>query len=99
MADYERRTPWTMREVFATAEAVFTESEMKRTRESRHSAAYAGPEGTLNVQVHWHGNAAVVVATTNQLHTSKLDGVVRHFLNQLPYQPGDPPRSRSAVGG
>lgn len=99
MADYERRTPWTMRDVFATAERVFTEAGMKRTRQSRHLASYTGPEGTVNVEVHRHGTSAVVVATTNQLRTSKLDGVVRYFCNQLPYQPGDPPRTRSAVGG
>ena len=29
------------------------------------------------------------IADTDQLRTSRLDNEVQHFLNQLPYQPGD----------
>ena len=36
---------------------------------------------------------------TDRLRTSKVDGVVRYQMNQLPYQPGDPPRDYLAVRG
>jgi hypothetical protein len=46
----------------------------------------------VTVEAHRHGPSTVVVARTDRLRTSKVDTVVRHFLNQLPYQHGDPPR-------
>ena len=63
-----------------------------RTRADAHAATYSGGEGTASVHAHRHGPLTTVTVRTNQLRTSKLDIVVRHFLNQLPYQPGDPER-------
>jgi len=93
MSDYERTTPLGIREVFEKAEEIFPErAGLRRTRESRHSVTYSGPEGTLTVDAHRHGPYTSVIISTNQLRTSKVDGVARHLLNQLPYQPGDPSR-------
>jgi hypothetical protein len=93
MSDYQRYTVDSVREVFAKAEEILPErAGLHRTRESRHSVTYTGAEGTVVLEAHRHGPATDVVARTNQLRTSKVDGVVRYLLNQLPYQPGDPAR-------
>ena len=99
MSDYQRYTADSVREVFRKAEEVFPErAGLRRTRESRHSLTYTGAEGTLTIDAHRHGPQTDVVVSTNQLRTSKVDGVARFFLNQLPYQPGDPARSASGMG-
>ena len=91
MSDYQRYTADPSREVLRKAEEILTErGGLRRTRESRHSVTYPGAEGTVILDVHRHGMLTDVVARTNQLRTSKVDGVVRYLLNQLPYQPGDP---------
>ena len=90
MSDYQRYTYLPMREVFQRAEEVLTErAGLRRTREGGHSVTYSGPEGTVTLDAHRHGATTEVVATTNQLRTSKVDNVVRFLLNRLPYQPGD----------
>jgi hypothetical protein len=98
MADYERMTALSTREVLETAREVFSSDriDVKQTRESHHSVTYSGAEGTVTIDAHRHGTYTVVVARTNQLRTSRIDNVVRHFLNQLPYQAGDP--ARGSVG-
>jgi hypothetical protein len=53
---------------------------------------YSGGEGTVVLEAHRHGLSTQVTARTDRLRTSKVDGVVRHLFNQLPYQWGDPPR-------
>ena len=91
MSDYQRYTADATREVFRKADEILTgRAGLHRTRESRHSVTYTGPEGTVVLDVHRHGMVTDVVARTNQLRTSKVDTVVRYLLNQLPYQPGDP---------
>lgn len=93
MADYERISASSIRDVFQRAhEVLTTRIEMSRTRESRHSVTYTGGEGMVTIDAHRHGPSTVVTASTNQLRTSRLDEVVRNFMNQLPYQPGDRPR-------
>lgn len=93
MSDYERSTVLPIREVFQRADAILTErAELARSEESRHHATYTGGEGTVVVEAHRHGPSTLVTVRTDRLRTSKVDGVVRHFLNQLPYQWGDPPR-------
>lgn len=90
MSDYQRYTYLPMREVFKQAEEILPErAGLRRTREGGHAVTYSGPEGTVTLDVHRHGATTEVVATTNQLRTSKLDNVVRFLLNRLPYQPGD----------
>jgi hypothetical protein len=93
MSDYERSTVIPVREVFAKAAEIFPErAELSPTGESRHAVTYTGGEGTVEIDAHRHGFSTVVTVRTDRLRTSRVDTVVRHFLNQLPYQPGDPPR-------
>jgi hypothetical protein len=93
MSDYERQTVLSTREVFALAQDIFAErADLKRTREGHHDVTYSGGEGTVTLEAHRHGPFTVVTARTNQLRTSKIDTVVRHLMNQFPYQHGDPGR-------
>lgn len=93
MADYERITVLPAREIFRLAEEILPErADLRRTRESAHSVVYTGTEGTVTIDTHRHGMATSAVVATNQLRTSKVDGVVRYLMNQFPYQPGDAPR-------
>jgi hypothetical protein len=93
MSDYERSTVLPAREVFAKAAEIFPErAELAVAHESPHAVTYSGGEGTVELEAHRHGFSTVVTVRTDRLRTSKVDGVVRHFLNQLPYQYGDPPR-------
>jgi hypothetical protein len=93
MADYERLTALPMREIWARADEILTtRGELAMTQESGHSRTYSGAEGTLFMDVHRHGPTAVVTVRTDRLRTSKVDIVARYLMNQLPYQPGDPPR-------
>ncbi len=93
MSDYERSTVLSTRQVLQIADEIFPQrADLARGEAGRHGAAYSGGEGTLELEVHRHGLATVVVARTDQLRTSKIDDVVRYFMNQLPYQHGDPPR-------
>ena len=95
MSDYERMTVLSTREIFQRADEVFEQrlpGLMTRTHESRHATTWTGPEGTATIEAHRHGPASVVVIRTDRLRTSKIDSVVRHLMNQYPYQWGDPPR-------
>ena len=93
MSDYERSTVLPTREIFAKASQILTErAELQRSEETAHRVTYTGGEGTVVMEAHRHGPSTVVTVRTDRLRTSKVDGVVRHLLNQLPYQWGDPPR-------
>jgi len=93
MAAYERNTILPVSAILELSnELLSSRAGLNRTRESGHGATYTGGEGTASVEAHRHGAATTVTIRTNQLRTSKLDTVVRHLLNQLPYQPGDPAR-------
>ena len=93
MSDYERLTALPAREIWARVDEILTtRGELSMTHEGGHGRTYSGAEGTVAVDVHRHGPTAVVTVRTDRLRTSKVDGVVRHLMNQLPYQPGDPPR-------
>jgi mono/diheme cytochrome c family protein len=93
MSDYERMTALSAREIWTRVDEILTtRGEVSMTREDHHARTYTGGEGTVVVEVHRHGPYAVVAFRTDRLRTSKIDGVVRYLMNQLPYQPGDPPR-------
>jgi hypothetical protein len=93
MSDYERSTVLPTREVFARAHEILTQrAELARADESAHRVTYTGGEGTVVLEAHRHGLSTQVTARTDRLRTSKVDGVVRYLMNQLPYQWGDPPR-------
>ncbi len=93
MSDYERLTALPAREIWARVDEILTtRGELALTHEGGHGRTYSGPEGTVAVDVHRHGPTAVVTIRTDRLRTSKVDIVARYLMNQLPYQPGDPPR-------
>lgn len=93
MADYERNTVLsTTRVLELTGQVLSDRAGLQPSRQDGHGATYTGPEGTVNVEAHRHGAMTAVTIRTNQLRTSKVDIVVRHLMNQLPYQPGDPER-------
>jgi hypothetical protein len=93
MADYDRLTALPLSEVWARADEILTtRGELALAREARHERTYAGAEGTVHLEAHRHGPSTQLTIRTDRLRTSKVDGVVRHLMNQLPYQPGDPQR-------
>jgi hypothetical protein len=93
MADYERNTVLPISRVLElTDEILTTRAGLQRTSGNHHAVEYSGAEGTASIEAHRHGPMTTVTIRTNQLRTSKLDIVVRHLMNQLPYQPGDPGR-------
>ncbi len=93
MADYERITAASIREVLKTAEEILTERlPIEKVGEDRHSITLEGGDGKVTIEAHRHGPDTVVHARTDQLRTSRLDIETQYFLNKLPYQPGDPVR-------
>jgi hypothetical protein len=92
MAGYQRKTALTPKEVMAKAEEFIpARLGLSRSKGSAHGASYAGEEGTVTFSAHRHGPYTEVVASTDQLRTSRLDYEVQVFLNLLPYEPGDRP--------
>lgn len=90
MAGYQRKTALAPREVLAQAEDTLPERiGLARRKGSSHGATYTGDEGTVTLSVHRHGPYTDVVASTDQLRTSRLDYEIQKFLNLLPYEPGD----------
>lgn len=90
MANYQRLTATPVREVLRVAEAFLTERiPIERVDGDSHSLTLQGGDGRAVVHAHRHGMDTSVIVNTDQLRTSRLDGEVQHFLNQLPYQPGD----------
>lgn len=73
-------------------EVLTSRAGLQKTGSDHHGATYTGGEGTVAIQAHRHGVVTTVTVRTDQLRTSKVDMVVRHMLNQLPFQAGDPPR-------
>lgn len=93
MADYERNTVLPGSRVLQLAEEILTSrAGLDRKRQNDHGAVYGGGEGAVEIEAHRHGTMTTVTVRTDRLRTSKVDTVVRHFLNQLPYQPSDPER-------
>jgi len=92
MADYERVTAASVREVLKIAEEVLTSRlPIEKVAGDRHSVTLQGGDGSVKVVAHGHGLDTVVTATTDQLRTSRLDLETVFFLNRLPFQPGDVP--------
>ncbi|MEN8377070.1 MAG: hypothetical protein ABFS34_16725 [Gemmatimonadota bacterium] len=92
MAAYERITALPAEAVLRTAEGFLTgRIPLSRTAGDDHSVTLAGGDGTVEIHVHAHGLATVVEARTDGLRTSRIDTETQHFLNELPYEPGDRP--------
>jgi hypothetical protein len=87
---YERWTAMPIREVLRLAEQILTERlPIEKVGGDSHSVRLSGGDGTATITAHKHGFETVVLADTDQVRTSRLDGEVQYFLTLLPYQPGD----------
>jgi hypothetical protein len=99
MAGYQRKTALSAEEVFRRAERLIPERVgLSKSKSSGHSVTYLGEEGTVTLSAHPHGFYTEVVASTDQLRTSRLDYEIQIFLNHLPYEPGDESPPEGALG-
>ena len=73
-------------------EVLTSRAGLQKTSSDHHAAIYKGGEWMVAIEAHRHGAVTTVTVRTDQLRTSRVDMVVRHMLNQLPFQAGDPPR-------
>ena len=90
MAGYQRKTALSPAEVISKADEVIPKIVgLTRSKGTSHDASYSGEEGTVTLSAHRHGPYTDVVASTDQLRTSRLDYEIQKFLNLLPYEPGD----------
>ncbi|MBX6364545.1 MAG: hypothetical protein IRZ00_11820 [Gemmatimonadetes bacterium] len=90
MASYSRLTAAPIADVLRRAEEVLTARlPLRKEKEDRHSITLTGGDGTATITAHRHGLETEVIASTDQLRTSRLDLDVQYFLTTLPYQPGD----------
>ena len=90
MANYERLTATPTAEVLRVAEQFLSSRiPVRKVGGDAHSVVLEGGDGRVTIHAHRHGMDTSVIATTDQLRTSRLDTEVQHLLNQLPYQPGD----------
>ena len=97
MAGYQRKTALSPNEVLTKAEDVLPRIVgLERLKSGSHEASFSGEEGTVTPSAHRHGPYTDVVASTDQLRTSRLDYEIQKFLNLLPYEPGDRPGSEPA---
>ncbi len=90
MAGYERLTAMNGSEaVKLAAEYLQERIPLEVLEESGHAVTLRGGDGTITVSAHSHGMETSVMVKTDQLRTSRIDIEAQHYLNQLPYQPGD----------
>ncbi len=90
MANYERITAATIKDILRAAEEMLTARlPIKKTKEDHHSVTLEGGDGKVRISAHRHGLDTVVEAVTDQLRTSRLDLDVQYVMGRLPYQPGD----------
>lgn len=90
MAAYERLTAMTASEAVALAADYLRERiPLEIMEQDGHSVTLSGGDGTITVSAHSHGMDTSVRVSTNQVRTSRIDIEAQHYLNQLPYQPGD----------
>ena len=93
MAAYERLTAMKGSEAVALAAEYLQERiPLEVLEQDDHSVTLQGGDGTVSVSAHSHGLETSVLVKTDQLRTSRIDIEAQHYLNQLPYQPGDEQR-------
>lgn len=96
MAAYERITALPADEVLRAArEFLVGRIPLVETARGGHSLTLTGGDGTVEIEAHAHGLSTAVEARTDQLRTSRIDVETQHFLNELPYEPGDRPGGRA----
>jgi len=92
MGSYTRLTAMSRREAIRLAEEYLKERIPLETVESdRYAVTLKGEDGTAAITAHRHGPETQVGVETDQLRTSRIDIEVQHYLDRLPYQPGDVP--------
>ena len=90
MASYQRLTAMTGGEaVRLAAEYLQERIPLDVVSQDRHSVTLSGGDGTVTISAHSHGLETTVTVSTDQLRTSRIDMESQHYLNELPYQPGD----------
>lgn len=90
MADYERVTAATVREVLTAAEETLTSRlPIEKVASDSHSITLEGEDGRVTITARREGVETVVIARTDQFRTSRLDAETTFFLDRLPYQPGE----------
>lgn len=90
MASYQRLTAMGGKEAVELAADYLKERiPLEVSTRDGHSVTLTGGDGTVTVSAHGHGLETEVTVTTDQLRTSRIDLEAQHYLNQLPYQPGD----------
>ena len=93
MAAYQRLTAMGGGEaVRLAAEYLQERIPLEVVSQDPHSVTLAGGDGTVTISAHSHGLETEVSVSTDQLRTSRIDLEAQHYLNQLPYQPGDQQR-------
>ncbi len=93
MGSYERNTVVPAGVALRMAEEFLSARiPVEQVASDRHSVTIRGEDGTAVISAHRHGMDTVVSVRTDQVRTSRIDVEVQHYLNQLPYQPGDVPR-------
>ena len=93
MAAYERLTAMKGSEAVELAASYLQERiPLEVMDQDDHSVKLRGGDGTITISAHSHGMETSVRVETDQLRTSRIDIEAQHYLNQLPYQPGDEQR-------
>jgi hypothetical protein len=90
MAGYQRKTVLSPSDILTKAGELLPDwIGLTRTKSSSHGATFSGAEGTVSLTAHRHGAYTNVVASSDQLRTSRMDYEIQKFLTELPYEPGD----------
>lgn len=90
MAAYERLTAMVASDAVRLAAGYLQERiPLEVVEQDDHAVTLRGGDGTITVSAHSHGLETTVTVETDQLRTSRIDVEAQHYLNQLPYQPGD----------
>lgn len=93
MASYERLTAMKGSEAVALAADYMQERiPLEVVEQDSHAVKLQGGDGIITISAHSHGLETSVRVDTDQLRTSRIDLEAQHYLNQLPYQPGDQQR-------
>ncbi|MGK7312284.1 MAG: hypothetical protein ACN0LA_08580 [Candidatus Longimicrobiales bacterium M2_2A_002] len=93
MAAYERLTAMEGSEAVQLAADYMQERiPLEVMEQDDHRVKLHGGDGTVTISAHSHGMETSVRVETDQLRTSRIDIEAQHYLNQLPYQPGDKQR-------
>ncbi len=92
MGSYMRLTAMPRREAIELAEEYLKERiPLETVERETYTVTLEGGDGTVTISAHRHGPETAVDVYTDQLRTSRIDIEVQHYLEQLPYQPGDAP--------